>query len=413
MRLIVFFTFVFVLVVTGCQPSETKRGKAMIEQAHIDSLLMRYFKLNRFSGAVVVKRNDTLIYNNSVGLANYQSNIAFSDTTSFKVGAITELFTARIIREMESNGLLRLEDTVANYVPAIKKKFTIEALLAHTSGLQTIGQIRETNPNLDYDPIAYANYSEADLHSGVKSDLGYNVLGLVIESISGDSYQNVLDKYCLKWGLENTYFDKEYRSQAKGYTGYSNYRGLGMELHESEILEPRLAFSSRGLKSSIYDVLTFSEKLDTVALSGYLPTDGFSYSLLKDEVITMVVLSNYRHPVAGEITKSISSLLRGESYDIPLRRQSVQVDTVTLDSFVGRYLIAPTVSFEVKRRSDSLFVSMGENETFIVPQSQNQFFFKDMDAAMRFVLDTEGKVSEVELLNGFLYSDQKAKKILD
>jgi hypothetical protein len=60
------------------------------------------------------------------------------------------------------------------------------------------------------------------------------------------------------------------------------------------------------------------------------------------------------------------------------------------------------MNFEVLNENDSLFVMMGPNKIHLIPQSENQFYMEQMDASMRFLRDTNNKVEEVVLLDGFL-----------
>ena len=124
---------------------------------------------------------------------------------------------------------------------------------------------------------------------------------------------------------------------------------------------------------------------------------------------SIIVLSNRRHPVTDEISNSISAILDEKDYRLPLLREPFDIDKTILKDFSGHYLLNENVRFEVLNSNDSLFVQMGPNKVYLVPQSSNQFYMKEMDASMRFLRDSTHLVDRVILLNGFINSEQIAR----
>lgn len=377
--------------------------KSKIEQ--LDSLANRYLELNRFSGVILVTRNNTTIYNNSFGFADYENRKPFSNQTSFKIGEISEYITAQIIREMVQGNKFQLSDMVSEYLPEIKFDFTINDLLNHKTNLASIQTIQEQNPALPYSSVTYANLAIQSSAIAARSDLNYNILGLLIEKISGKSFQENIEKYSQDLGLENTYFKKADSTLAVGYL-YHNYQGNGLKLQKAPESNLDITFSSNGLKSTASDLskIIRANSEFKLEIEGYLENDGFSYSVVNNpqNKIISIVLSNRRHPVAQEISTSIASILEGKAYQLPLARKPVDIDKTVLKDYSGRYALNETMSLEVLHENDSLFVTMGPNKIPLIPQSANQFYMEQMDTAMRFLRDTVNLVNEVVLLDGFL-----------
>ena len=210
--------------------------------------------------------------------------------------------------------------------------------------------------------------------------------------------------------LENTYFQRTSSEKAVGYL-YHNYRGSGLELQQSPSYNLEEAFSSIGLKSTASDLVKIAyHKQEDLNLDGYLENDGFSYSLVHDVVnsITIIVLSNRRHPVANEISSSIKAILNGVDYRLPLLRKPYAINKDILKEYSGSYSLNENVSFEIQTSNDSLYVLMGPNKVYLVPQSSNQFYMQQMDASMRFLRDSTDLVNRILLLDGFIDSDQVA-----
>jgi hypothetical protein len=197
---------------------------------------------------------------------------------------------------------------------------------------------------------------------------------------------------------------------ATGYLFY-NYRGQGMELEAQEIKQ----FDSLTVQLSTLELARVIESTHQVPidLSGYLENDGFSYAASKQAAgkTTIIVLSNRRHPVAEEISNSLAATLKGTIYQLPLPRKPSAIDTKLHHDYTGHYSLNEQVKFEVLSLNDSLFVVLGPNKVALIPQSSNQFYMLERDAAMRFLRDTAGYVNRVVLLNGFIESDEIAFKV--
>ncbi|WP_338762900.1 serine hydrolase [Bernardetia sp. ABR2-2B] len=376
----------------------------------INDVANRYLDLGRFSGTLLIAQNDSIIFNKSYGLADYKTVKEFTDSTAFKVGHLSELFTEAIIRDMTEQDLLKLNEKVTTYIPQIKQDFTVEELLNHKSNLQTIAQIQESNSNKAYSLIDYVNLSKSNNQENkvteTQSELDYNILGLIIEKITNKTFSEVLEDYAQKWNLESTYLQKTDTTHlAIGYLFY-NYRNQGLKITPSPKYQDSMAFSSRGIKSTAKDVLKFANNFENQSfdVEGYLMNDGFSYSLKKDteKQQTILILSNRKHPVAREMSESIEKILDNEEYELPLLRQEIAINPSLLKEYEGVYAMNENMNLTFVAERDSLFVVMGENKVELKPQSENQFFMNESDASIRFERDENNKVSKAILLDGFL-----------
>ncbi|WP_232285907.1 serine hydrolase [Aquimarina agarilytica] len=356
----------------------------------INSLANRYLELNRFSGVILVAQGNTIIYKNNFGLADYENKIPFSNKTSFKIGEISELIIADIIRKMAIKGKIQLSDNITKYIPEIKSDLNINDVLNDKS-----------------------NSVVASLGKSESNDIDYNSLGLLIEKISEKKIQENIEEYSNELALENTYFKKLDPYLAVGYL-YHNYQGNGLELQKLPISNSENTSSKNGIKSTANDLIKIISSNDTnnLEIEGYLDNDGFSYSLYNSSKnkISIIVLSNRRHPVAKEISNSINSILNNKEYRIPLARKQFDIDEKLLNDYSGSYSLNEGMNLEVFVENDSLFVMMGQNKVHLKPQSENQFYMEQMDASMRFLKDTNNVVNEVVLLDGFL-DGNKIKRI--
>ncbi len=377
------YLLTFVLSVLSCK-TDTKNKKEDLKNSkvsQIDSLANRYLELGRFGGTIVIAKEGVITYNKSFGLADYENNVSFTDTTAFKVGEITELVTANIINELVKQEKIQLTNRVSSYLLDIESNSTISDIL---------------------------NNKSQEEHK-----LDYNTLGVLIEKVSGKSYQLNVEEYSKNLELENTYYQKQETSKAIGYLFY-NYQGKGLELQKSPSYNLEEAFSSRGVKSTGKDLVKIiNSNPKDLDIHGYLQNDGFSYSLINDieNKITMVILSNRRHPIGKEMSTSIGAILKNIKYRLPLSRKPFNINKNKLKEFTGSFSINEQMSFEIIAINDSLFVMLGPNKVHLIPQSENQFYMINNDASMRFEKDSTDIVNKVILLNGFIESDQEATRI--
>jgi protein-L-isoaspartate(D-aspartate) O-methyltransferase len=82
-------------------------------------------------------------------------------------------------------------------------------------------------------------------------------------------------------------------------------------------------------------------------------------------------------------------------------RVLVAVDSAILVKYVGRYQLAPAVVLTLTLRDGGLFAqSPGGPEVPIYPESEQQFFYKAVDAQITFVTDETGRATALVLRHG-------------
>lgn len=158
---------------------------------------------NGFSGAVAVVKNGSLIINKGYGLANKNTQSLNGPNTIFDIGSNTKQFTSTAILKLVEQGLLNLDDPIGAFfdnLPTDKQQITIHQLLTHTAGFtESIGR--------DFDQISQQDFFKEVFASQLQStpgqiysysNIGYSVLGRIIELVSGESYEAFLNKQLFK-----------------------------------------------------------------------------------------------------------------------------------------------------------------------------------------------------------------------
>lgn len=146
-------------------------------------------------GAAVAVRGE-LAWSAGFGLADIARAIPVTSHTLFRVASVTKLVTATAILALRDAGDLSLEDPVSRWVPTFPSPTaTIRHLLCHGSGMQRetpndpgwrTGRFRS---NEDFRAgIGEAEFPFAPMERWKYSNLGYNILGEVVEAASGQPY---------------------------------------------------------------------------------------------------------------------------------------------------------------------------------------------------------------------------------
>jgi CubicO group peptidase (beta-lactamase class C family) len=162
----------------------------------------------------------------SSGFADREKGLPASENTLYELASVSKAFTGAGILLLEEQGLLSMTDPVQKYLPWFTLKyqgmpvdmqnFTLNDFLHHTSGLTNgkhIQNIPQGNtPDMLQKTVEMLVDAELAFPPGEQYNYGtvnYDVLGLVIEVVSGQSYENFMTEQVFEpLGLHNTYVYK-------------------------------------------------------------------------------------------------------------------------------------------------------------------------------------------------------------
>jgi CubicO group peptidase (beta-lactamase class C family) len=212
---------------------------AAAEPADASAGIREYFKRTvpfGVSGAVLIARNDQVIVNDGFGLADREQRVPVTAETVFDIGSITKQFTAAAILRLEEQGRLRVEDPIGRFftgVPADKQGITLHHLLTHTAGL--IGDLGGDYQVMPRDSVvARALESELQWAPGTRwdySNLGYSLLGAIVELASGQPYERYLHEQLFRpAGMAKTGYRIPRWSAAELAVGYRGSERWGTPL---------------------------------------------------------------------------------------------------------------------------------------------------------------------------------------
>lgn len=319
----------------------------------VRDLVEQKSKSGQFSGTVLIARGSEVLWQGAYGFANRDAAIPNQADTRFDVGSIAKSFTRVAIGQLLEQGKLKLTDKVGIYLPnypnqAVREQVTIEDLLDMRSGIgdffgekfreapkDKIRTLQDYLPFFAADPLQFAPGTQQKYSNG-----GYVVLGLIIESIAGQSYsyydymqKNIFERA----GMKSSAFGFRTMTDPKQAIGYTTMSDAGpdtpgAERHPNLNLVPARGSSAGSAQSTVGDLLLYAQALsagklistamlreldlhpDGMGIAGGAP--GLNAALdtgisgAGSASYAVVVLSNLDPPSAERLSGEIRGLLR-------------------------------------------------------------------------------------------------------
>ncbi|HDK7167804.1 TPA: beta-lactamase family protein [Clostridium botulinum] len=228
-------TIVFVLTILILFSGFPTQGCPLsnAQSAAIQALLDDARRISGVPGMSISILADDEVFYFSSGYADREKGLSASENTLYELASVSKAFTGIGILLMEKQGLLSMTDPIQKYLPWFTLKhqgkpidmqsITLNNFLHHTSGLtngshsQIIPQ--GNTPDMLQKTVEALVDAELSFCPGEQYNYGtvnYDVLGLVIESVSGQSYEDYMKKQVFQpLGLHQTYVYKE-DAQATG-----------------------------------------------------------------------------------------------------------------------------------------------------------------------------------------------------
>jgi D-alanyl-D-alanine-carboxypeptidase/D-alanyl-D-alanine-endopeptidase len=126
----------------------------------------------------------------------------------FEIGSVTKTMTATVLASLAADGTLSLDDPIGRWLSAGPHgEITIRQLATHTSGLPAVAPNRQATPDNPANP--WAGYTFERAEEGLRqatvtpgnpwrySNLGYQLLGLILQRASGTDYPVLLTERLL------------------------------------------------------------------------------------------------------------------------------------------------------------------------------------------------------------------------
>ena len=224
---------VSVLIVAGLglyivMPKTPKPPEKISSVNELEDYLEQVVAAGRSPGlSVAVVKDGGVVYANGFGVADGPRNLIASKDTIYHWWSMTKIVTAVAVMQLHERGLLDIDDPINEYLPFFLVSYdgieqtdiSIRQLLNHTSGLPNgIPELitwlhMEGEPAVNQTELViekFPDYDELLFQPGEKaqySNFGYMPLGALIETVSGQTYEEyVINNILIPLGMQNTNF---------------------------------------------------------------------------------------------------------------------------------------------------------------------------------------------------------------
>lgn len=256
-------------------------------EEELDEFVYRYMLVYKIPGIeLAIAKDDEIIY--SKGFGKTPEGLEVTADTPMYIASVSKNFTALAIMQLAEKGEINLEDVVVDYLPwfkvnheEISKKIKIKDLLNHRSGLSEKSYYKHLPPDSSL-VFAVKDLSKAKpvAEPGTVFNYfnpNYQILGLIIEEVSGQSYSEYVKSNILEpLSMNHTFLDKE-NIESSVSKGYSSFFGFAVKKKE--------AFLSYALPEG-YIVSTANDMMKYLMALNY--SSNSDYELLSKESLKKI-----------------------------------------------------------------------------------------------------------------------------
>jgi D-alanyl-D-alanine carboxypeptidase len=392
-----------------------------LDKAKLDQFFDRLAEKNKAMGSLTIAKDGNVIYSRAIGYSqiNGTEKKPLSAANKYRIGSITKMFTASMILQLVEEGKLKLTDTLDKFLPQVPnaRKITIVQLLWHRSGIPNVRREQNSQGNANTIPVtkdeilAQIVKTTPDFEPDTKysySNSGYQLLGLILEKVTGKPYGEALkERITSKIGLNDTY-------QATGNIDVSKnealtYMNFGDGWKQVPETHPSILFSAGAIVSTPNDLAKFIqalfdgkivskesvEQMKTIRngeLSGMEPftfagktfyghtggADNYGAWLayLPEEKLAVAYTTNAKVYPVKDIMNGIMDIYYNKPFQIPAL-ESIAVSTEVLDKYIGVYSTSEApVKFTITRNGATLYAQPPGAGTAVPLEATAQDKFK-------------------------------------
>lgn len=205
MARLVLMTTLGTLAITAAeavQPDADARARHMLDQLIADEETpgLQYLFVSA----------DAVLFSYNAGMANRVDRVPVTDRTTFNAFSVTKTFTAAAILQLAEQGKLDLDQPIAKYLDRFPyaRSPTIRETLSHTGGFPNpipLTWVHRADEHAAFDRTKFL-IEVLDKHSSLKSEpgekfaysnVGYLLLGAVIEKVSGQPYTDYVEQHLI------------------------------------------------------------------------------------------------------------------------------------------------------------------------------------------------------------------------
>lgn len=413
--------FVGVLLLSTLFANQEKETAYAAIQKRVD-----YGYNNKITAAIITPENKEFI------------GAGASPFALFEIGSITKFFTAHLALILEEKGALSLDDPLSKHLlnrnlPQWLAKKTVYQILTHTAGIEDPDRGNYYNPR-NANTVAVADYNVDAVFAYLKrcedkgplprySNLGYALLGHLLERVTGLSYHELLKRHITDpMQLDHTWvaLPPEHASQLlSGHSCGVKKPRWHCQLPAFASIISNLNDMSRYFSQIIFGPLSESNiakrlRETPFTLPGFAVQTGLGWSLDSRFTRPFYAIAGrtlgHSSFVGFDPTRRLAYVVLADSDSIgklpwhlldhtiadDALEKAVKVDLETLKKWEGRYQTANEnrLTFSIYARDGYLeLVEEGAAPDYLFPSMQGDFFSKWLEGENhRVVLEEEDNI---------------------
>ncbi|MGO2092836.1 serine hydrolase domain-containing protein [Mammaliicoccus sciuri] len=161
----------------------------------------KYLKSKGFNGNITIYKNNRPIMSKAYGFRDIENGVENDDKSMYLLGSANKFVTGLMLRELEEQGVININDNVNKYIPNFQNVYpiTIKDLMLHRSGLAkanfppNVKGLNGAIERIKFNGVVPQNY-----HKYFYNDANYITIAKVIENATHKSFKQNLNELIIK-----------------------------------------------------------------------------------------------------------------------------------------------------------------------------------------------------------------------
>lgn len=402
-----------------------------LDKSKLDQFFDRLAEKNKAMGSLVIAKDGKAVYTRTIGFSHISATEKkpITAATRFRIGSITKTFTGVMVLQLVDEKKLKLTDTLDKYCPGVPNanKITIANVLSHRSGIHSVGadrSLRDKGATPAELLVMLEKTGTSDFEPGSKfvyTNENYLLLGLLVEKLTGKTYQeNLTKRIASKIGLKDTYAASGSVDPNKNESFSYRY---GRDWDQDPEIHWSLFFGAGSIISTPNDLVKFITALfngkliskESLALMTTMKDDyGFGLGVekwvgktyyghtggaqsygawlayLPEEKLALAYATNAKPYPVKTIIGGVFDIYWNQPFEVPTFA-TLEVNTEVLDRYVGVYSATGVpVTYTFTREGTTLFVQVSASAPLRL----------EATAENKFQIDPPGIVFEFDAAKG-------------
>lgn len=419
-----------------------------LSMKRIDQIFAQWDKAGSPGAALVVMKDDQVIYQRGYGYANLEYDIPITPSSIFHVASVSKQFTAFAIALLVEEGKLSLDDDIHCHLPELPdfgQTITVRHLIHHVSGLRDQWELLMM-AGWRFDDVITTNHvmklvrHQRDLNFAPGSEYlycntGYTLMAQIVERISGRSFREFTTQRIFEpLGMDHSFFyddheelvkSRAYSYAPKGVNGFRksvlSYATVGptslfttaedlakwlVNLNHTSVGGPEVVrqmherftlISGETIPYAFGLSHTEHRGLKLVGHSGADAGYRTFCGRIPDHGLGIIVLTNLSTATPYDMALRVAEVLLAEHLqpEAPAPAPMLGVDPAAWTDFLGEYWIPHLAKVAtIARHDDHLVMQVtDEDENELIPIGETSFHVPKLQETMTFQRDEGGRVT--------------------